>query len=147
MRRPILIMKKFISSITAKYALVQTAYWMSSCIISSYASVYLLGEGFSNTQIGVLIGLAGAISTVMQPWVGGMVDKSERISLRSMCLLLGLAIAGLASILVVIHNKGVIAIVYSTLRVLFQVALPLVCAMGMESINRGSSLNSGPCIF
>lgn len=136
-------MKKFIGTITAKYALVQAAYWMSSCIISSYASVYLLGEGFSNTQIGVLIGLAGAISTVMQPWVGGMVDKSERISLRSMCLIFGLAMAGLASVLAVIHIKGVIAVVYSTLRVLFQVALPLVCAMGMESINRGSSLNFG----
>lgn len=130
-------------TITTKYALVQAAYWMSSCIISSYASVYLLGEGFSNTQIGVLIGLAGAISTVMQPWVGGVVDQSERLTLRIMTISFGVMMAVLSLLLMVTRNRGVIAVGYSALRVVFQVALPLVCAMGMESINRGSSLNFG----
>ncbi len=136
-------MKKIRGTITTKYALVQAAYWMSSCIISSYASVYLLGEGFSNTQIGLLIGLAGAVSTVMQPWVGSVVDKSERITLRTMSLAFGLAMTSLSALLVVTRNKVLVAALYSTLRVIFQVALPLVCAMGMESINRGSDLNFG----
>lgn len=136
-------MKKTRGNITTKYALVQAAYWMSSCIISSYASVYLLGEGFSNTQIGLVIGLAGAISTVMQPWVGAVVDRSERITLRTMSLAFGLAMTILSAVLIVTRNKWFVAVVYSTLRVLFQVALPLVCAMGMDSINRGSNLNFG----
>ena len=114
-------MKKIRGTITTKYALVQAAYWMSSCIISSYASVYLLGEGFSNTQIGLLIGLAGAVSTVMQPWVGSVVDKSERITLRTMSLAFGLAMTSLSALLVVTRNKVLVAALYSTLRVIFQV--------------------------
>lgn len=116
---------------------------MSSCIISSYASVYLLGEGFTNTEIGLLIGLAGAISTVMQPWVGGIVDRSERISLRSLSLWFGVVMAGLSAVLLLSGNRVIVAVVYSVLRIILQVALPLVSAMGMESINRGSSLNFG----
>ena len=136
-------MKRICNEITAKYAVVQAAYWMGSCIISSYAGVYLLGEGFTNTEIGLLIGLVGAVSTVMQPWVGGIVDRSERITLRSVSWWFGILMALLSAVLILFGNKIVVVIVYSVLRTLLQVALPLVSAMGMESINRGNKLNFG----
>ena len=43
---------------TAQYALIQALYWMSFCMIFAYASVYLLDRGFSNTAIGLLIGIS-----------------------------------------------------------------------------------------
>ena len=101
-------MKRICNEITAKYAVVQAAYWMGSCIISSYAGVYLLGEGFTNTEIGLLIGLVGAVSTVMQPWVGGIVDRSERITLRSVSWWFGILMALLSAVLILFGNKIVV---------------------------------------
>ena len=57
---------------TAQYALIQGLYWMSFCMIFAYASVYLLDRGLSNTAIGLLIGISGSVSAILQPWIGGM---------------------------------------------------------------------------
>ncbi|MFR1516072.1 MAG: hypothetical protein ACLSTT_01955 [Evtepia gabavorous] len=44
--------------LTSHYAWIQGCYWMAYCILLSFSSVYLLDQGFSNTQIGLLLGLS-----------------------------------------------------------------------------------------
>ena len=45
--------------LTSHYAWIQGCYWMAYCILLFFSSVYLLDQGFSNTQIGLLLGLSG----------------------------------------------------------------------------------------
>ena len=46
---------------TARYALLQSSYWSGFCLIVNFASVYLLAQGLSNAQIGIVIAVASAL--------------------------------------------------------------------------------------
>lgn len=137
------MMEKQVWKITARYALVQGGYWMCFCMIASYASVYLLGQGFNNTEIGLLIGMSGAVSAVLQPWIGGIVDRSRKVTLKGLITFFSAAVVVLAAILLLTSRKTVVTIGYGAMYAALQVLLPLVYSLGMESINQGSPLNFG----
>lgn len=131
-------------SATASYAVVQGMYWMSFCIIFSFSSVYLLDRGFSNTGIGLLIGVSGTLSAILQPLVGEFADKSRKVSLRGLIM----AVAGLmllcAAGLIFSPSSPVLTLfLYGTLVVFLQVLTPLVYSLGMSCVNRGITLDFG----
>lgn len=136
-------MEKKVWKITARYALVQGGYWMCFCMIASYASVYLLDEGFNNTGIGLLIGISGAVSSVLQPWIGGIVDRNRKVTLKGLIVFFGISIALMAAVLLATEQKAAVTIGYGAMYIAMQVLLPLVYSLGMESVNQGVPLNFG----
>ena len=60
-------MKNAMRSATPHYTWIQGCYWMVYCILLSFSSVYLLEQGLSNTEIGLLLGLSGLASALLQP--------------------------------------------------------------------------------
>ena len=52
-------MKHLFPGATGHFSLIQGCYWMTYCILISFSSLYLLDRGFTNTQIGLLLGIAG----------------------------------------------------------------------------------------
>lgn len=72
------------SDLSAKYALIQGFYWMSFAAIMGFTSLYLLNTGFSNTQIGILMAVAGAVSAVLQPMVASYADSPGSPSLKNL---------------------------------------------------------------
>lgn len=129
---------------TAHYAVIQGMYWMGFCMIFSYSSVYLLDRGFSNTEIGLVIGIAGTISAVLQPLIGGMADGKKGLSLRTMVTMLGCLMALLGAGLLVVPDNRVLTVFFYVLLVIFlQVLTPLVYSLGMECTNQGLNLNFG----
>lgn len=129
---------------TAQYALIQSFYWMSFCVIFAYASVYLLDKGLSNTAIGLVIGISGTVSAVLQPWVGSLADGSGKASLKGIILLLGglMMVLGIC-LLAVTQNRVFTVVCYGAQITLLQVLTPLIYALGMGCINRGEQLNFG----
>ena len=45
-------------NLTPLYAFIQGLYWMNFAAIMGYSGFYLLGSGFSNTEIGIIIAIA-----------------------------------------------------------------------------------------
>ena len=43
---------------TIKYTLLNAAYFVAFCTIHAYAAVYLLANGFNNTEVGVLLAVS-----------------------------------------------------------------------------------------
>ena len=85
---------------TIKYSWLQGSFWMSFCIVFNYASVFLLSRGYSNSQIGIVIAVAGVISTLLQPIVAGLADRSRRLTLRTLVMILAVCmLAGGAALL------------------------------------------------
>ena len=69
-------MKKLLN---IEYACIHANYWMIYGIVSSFASVFLLGRGYSNTEIGIILALANVVAVVpaasgCRP--GGPVEKT-----------------------------------------------------------------------
>ncbi len=63
------------------YACMQGTYWMLYGILSSFASVFLLSRGYSNSEIGVILAAANVAAVVLQPLAADLADRSGRVSL------------------------------------------------------------------
>lgn len=66
-----------------KYALTQILYFASFSALMGYASVYLLGQGVSNSLIGTTLALVSIIAVFTQPMAASAVDKKV-IKLQSL---------------------------------------------------------------
>ena len=129
---------------TPRYAAVQGSFWATFCIIFAYASVYLLSKGYSNSQIGVVIAVAGAISAILQPIVADFADRSERVSLAHIITFwAAIIIAVSAALLIPNMNFMLIGIFYGVAVAGLQILTPLVNAIGMEYMNKGVPINFG----
>ena len=84
-------MKNAMRSATPHYTWIQGCYWMVYCILLSFSSVYLLEQGLSNTEIGLLLGLSGLASALLQPVAGARAGRMRRLSLGQLsgCLVGG----------------------------------------------------------
>ncbi|MDO4188442.1 MAG: MFS transporter [Lachnospiraceae bacterium] len=74
------------SGVNIKYMFIQGFFWMSYCIATGFVSLYLLGDGATNVEIGIVTALFGAISAIAQPVLGRICDKSEKVSWKNMML-------------------------------------------------------------
>ena len=55
------------------------SYWMIYAVVASFASVFLLGKGYSNSQIGVTLAAANILAVIMQPVTADIADRSKKI--------------------------------------------------------------------
>ncbi|HOO27442.1 MAG TPA: MFS transporter [Lachnospiraceae bacterium] len=129
---------------TVRYSALQGEFWMSFCVIFSFASVYLLQKGFTSTQVGTVIAAAGIISAALQPVVGDIVDKSRHVSLHLAITFFSVLIITAALLLYFLKLPFLLtALVYGVMVAFLQVLTPLVNAIGMHYINRGVDVNFG----
>lgn len=128
---------------TARYTLMQGSYWACYCVIITFASVYLLHQGFQNTQIGILISVASILSAVLQPFVSRIADNLQKMALRQFAALLLLLQVVFSILLKFLSGSVPQIILYGCLLILIQLILPLCSALGMDCLNRGIPLNFG----
>ncbi len=53
---------------------------MFYAVASSFASVFLLAKGYSNSEIGVILAVANILAAVLQPFIADLADRVTRIS-------------------------------------------------------------------
>ena len=129
---------------TTRYALIHGEYWVVSCIIYAYASVYLLAHGFTNTQIGIIIACASVGAALLQPIVGDILDKYKQITLQKVMILLSMIILAIVIILCIMPvPQLMLGILYVMMIGVLQIIIPLINAIGMHYINRNISINFG----
>lgn len=63
-----------------EYACIQGTYWMFYGVVSSFASVFLLAKGCSNSEIGIILAVANILAVVLQPFIADIADRTRRIS-------------------------------------------------------------------
>ena len=129
---------------TLTYALVQGLFWMIIAAGVGFVSVYLLEMGFNNTQIGILIAAAGALTAILQPVVASYADRPSSPSIKNIMLIICIIVLGMTILLLL--NGGynfLTGLLYGGDMVLLQLMIPLVNSLGMESINQGKKLNFG----
>ena len=51
-------------------------YWGVYCVISSFASVFLLEAGYTNTEIGLLLAAGNIASVVIQPFSANLAEHA-----------------------------------------------------------------------
>ena len=122
------------------YSLQQFSLWGSYGLLFSYANRYLLAQGMSNTEAGLLLGIVTAIAFVLQPVLTTVVDRSG-LSCRGV-MLLGTALTALSCLgLLLLKDFGSQILLYGLACVTLQVLPSFSNALGMAAIHRGERLN------
>jgi PPP family 3-phenylpropionic acid transporter len=128
--------------LTRHFSMIQAIYIMGYCSIFSYAAVFLLARGFTNSQVGLTLTLSSVLGLLVQPMVASFADKTKKFSLRSIVAMM-LLIMILFAVLLFIIPKPVlgVGILYVILLTFFATQVPLVTTMSMDHINNGVPIN------
>ena len=61
------------------YGAIFGTYWIIYAVVSSFASVFMLAKGYTNSQIGMTLAAANILAVIMQPLIADLVDRSKRL--------------------------------------------------------------------
>lgn len=129
-----------------EYGGIWSMYWAYYGVLLSFGSVYLLGKGFSNYEIGLLFALAGIFGAVIQPPIADVVDHSEKFRVHRMLELLAVVMILLAAGLFLFPSRSLpLFLVYLVLYALHLALQGLINAMTFALEKTGHHINFGVC--
>lgn len=126
------------------YSAVQGSYWMYFGAVLSFASVFLLGKGYSNSEIGVILAAANVLAVLIQPLLADVADRGKRISLIHIVGIssIGLA-AGTLSLYLFPGKTLALSILFIIIAALHTSLQPLVNSMAFYLSSSGYQINFG----
>ena len=137
-------MEAIARKLTLKFGFIQSSYWISQCAINSFAAVYLHAKNFDNTQIGFILSFAAILSLILQPLTASFADKSKRVTLRHLLLVLMFLVFGLSLLLYILPGSFLlISIIYILVNAVEFTVNPLFNSLAMEYMNQGVPMNYG----
>lgn len=126
------------------YGAIQGAYWMYFGAILSFASVFLLGKGYSNSEIGVILAAANILAVVLQPLLADGADRYERFSLIGIVGLIGAGLAAATASLYLFHARSIaLAVIFIVIGAWLTSLQPLINSMAFYLSGSGHSINFG----
>ena len=128
---------------TVHYSLIQFFFWFSYGATVSFASVYLLSNGATNTVCGIVSAVASALSVFIQPWVASYADREDSLSVKALVLILdGLMLSCFAGLMFLFGRGWLVNSLILGLAILgAHVLLPIVNSLATETMNAGKKLN------
>lgn len=89
-------------------SLIQGFYWVFYAAMLSFASVYLLGKGYSNSSIGIILAAGNALALVLQPLLSNFSDRTQRFTLPQVMIMPSLALLIMTAIILCINSKSAV---------------------------------------
>ncbi|MEA4946232.1 MAG: MFS transporter [Oscillospiraceae bacterium] len=139
-------MEKLQRQLNTEYAALQGAYWMAYCMVLSFASVFLLARGYSNSEIGVILAVSNVLALLIQPLAAELADRSVRISilhiLWALCVLTAafLIVASLVTV-----RSAALSVSYALAFALLIVIQPFMTSLSFHMDVWGVHINFGAC--
>ena len=130
--------------IPAQYASLQFFYWMTNLSIYSFSSAFLLPNGFSSSQVGIVMTLGSIGSLILEPVLADLADRSRRLTPAGITsLLAGLLILCLGGLLAVQGNGTALFVFYVLCYILQTIMQPLINEMNFFLERAGHKMNYG----
>lgn len=135
-------MKKNIATIF--YSEAFAMYWCIYCVISSFASVYLLEKGYTNTGIGILLAAANIVSVIIQPLAANLSDRSRRITVIDVIIIMAVLIGAFELLTLVTKGRSLLMFAAYVLMLAFHAGTqPLLNSISMKLARCGISADYG----
>ncbi len=132
--------------INVRYAGIHGTYWMYYGAIGSFASVFLLGRGYSNTEIGIILAVSNIFAVILQPIMGDLADRSKKLSFFGLMEMMTYLLMVLTAFLLILHKKsGLLMLVYVMAFGWMHVVQPFCNAMNRKLNETGVYVNFGMC--
>lgn len=126
------------------YACIHGTYWMFYGVASSFASVFLLANDYTNSEIGIVLAAANILAVILQPVTGDFADRTKRFSL--------IGITEMMTVMMIIMTVGLfvfrgrsygLALVFILLIAWHTVLQPLFNSMTFKLEECGIHINFG----
>ncbi|MCR5116788.1 MAG: MFS transporter, partial [Lachnospiraceae bacterium] len=129
---------------TLRYTLLNAAYFAAFCTVHALAAVYLLDNGFSNTEVGILLAVANITSAVFQPMIAGIIDKPGWLTNRRFILISVIVImAGSVILRFANGGKALIFVIYAIIYMIQFAYQPVMTALCFEYQKAGANIFYG----
>ncbi|NLD10431.1 MAG: MFS transporter, partial [Clostridiales bacterium] len=129
-----------------EYATIHGTYWMIYASCASFASVFLLGNGYSNSEIGIIMAVANVLAVVMQPLTADLADRSKRFSIISITEIMTLMMMVFTAFMFILHGRTMaLFVIYVLLLAWHTVLQPLFNSLNFKLQECGVHLNFGVC--
>lgn len=126
------------------YTAVQGAYCMLFAVVLSFSSVYLLEKGYTNTEIGTILALVNVISVFLQPIFGDAADRSKRLTLAQITVILAFMLLILTAMLFLFDARSVIlTLVFVLLGGLMVSLSPIINSIAFRYSSFSNPINYG----
>ena len=129
---------------TLRYILLNVTYFAAFCTIHACAALYLLEQGFSNVEVGVLLAVANIVSAIVQPIAADIIDKPGWLTNRRF-ILICVAVIGIGSLLLLYVNssKAAVFIIYALIYMIQFAYQPVMTALCFEYQKAGADIMYG----
>ena len=130
--------------LTAAYAAEQGSFWMTYCIASGFAVVYLQAMGYTNTQLGMILAAGNILGSALGTFLADRIDRNEKLVPGQ--LMWGVLAAQTAILLVLLPQRGRCAAVTVGYAAFLAVALSansLLLKISADLTYRGTPVNYG----
>ena len=129
---------------TLRYTLINALYFAAFCTIHAMAAVYLLANGFTNTEVGILLAVANITSALCQPIIAGIIDKPGWLTNRRFIIIaVSIIMAGSALLMVLHDNKVMVFIIYVIIYMIQFAYQPVMTALYFEYKKAGCNIYYG----
>ena len=129
--------------LTLRYALHQLAYWAAAAGVMSFATTFLLQQGFPATQVGTIMALGTILSCLTQPVLAEKADRDPHLLFP---LIVGLTVfSGVCFTCVLLPDlpRGVFALLYLLGVWSFDAMMPLMNSVCVRFLALGCPINYG----
>ena len=139
-------MKGMKAVLNVEYGSIHAFYWMAYAGINSFASVFLLARGYSNTDIGIIFAVANVAAVFMQPLLADIADRSKRFSLVSVASIATVLLMLLTLGTFIIHAKSAaLTVIYILMLAGHTTLQPLFNSLCFKISQCGIHVNFGLC--
>ena len=128
---------------TFRYTLINMTYFVAFCTIHALAAVYLLANGFTNTEVGVLLALANILSAICQPFFASIIDKPGPLTNRRFIIISVMIILAGSVILMLGVGKAAIFVIYALIYMVQFAYQPVMTALCFEYQKAGCDIYYG----
>ena len=90
------------------YATIHGSYWMVFGVLYSFSSVYLLGKGYTNSEIGLILALGNLIAVLTQPFLADLADRGSKGTIFTMMGMMNVAIMVLTLVMIPLHQRSLL---------------------------------------
>lgn len=129
---------------TLRYTLLNSTYFIAFCTVHAYAAVYLLANGFTNTEVGVLLAIANIVSAICQPAIAGVIDRPGPLTNRRFIFIsVTTILAGSIILWILPCTKAAIFIIYAVIYMIQFAYQPVMTALCFEYQKAGCDIYYG----
>ncbi|MCR5264724.1 MAG: MFS transporter [Clostridiales bacterium] len=109
------------------YGAEQAVYFMVYAAVTGFASLYLTHNGFTGSEIGIMVAAANIIATITQPLIADIADRSKKLTVDRLLLILCGVMLSLCAVMAFTSGRNLILIAaYTLLFACTTAALPLI---------------------